>query len=445
MREFAFRVVLFVAVLSSSLGLKAQEPVAKVTTKTALDQEWIAARTEQWNQFYQELHQNPELSFQEIETAKKLADRYRSFGFEVTTEVGKTGVVAVLKNGSGPTLMFRTDLDALPVVEMTGLEYASKKRTTDPRGVDVGVMHACGHDVHMTCQVALAEYLSQHKNQWQGTIVLVGQPAEEIGQGASAMLADGLLQRFPRPDFALALHVDSGLPVGNVGYRAGYLYASVDSVDITVHGRGGHGAFPHNAIDPIVQAAHLILDIQSLISRENTPTQPAVITVGSIHGGTKHNIIDDTCKLQLTVRSYDATVRKKLLDGIVRKAKAAAISAGATEPDIKFSDTTPATQNDAELVERIVPVLQSVFGSNRVVEVQPVMGGEDFSQYGLAGIRIAMFRLGVVPKETYQKHLEAKLELPSLHSPKFYPDAKKSLETGAQVLVSAAIELLPVH
>lgn len=442
MRNISTAVVIFLAYFGTPT-LFADEPRSKDSPKIELDQAWIAGRVDQWNRLYQKLHLNPELSFQENETAKELADRYRALGFDVTTGVGKTGVVAVLKNGPGKTVMFRTDLDALPVVEMTGLEYASTKRATDPRGVDVGVMHACGHDIHMTCQVALAEYLAEHKDQWKGTILLIGQPAEEIGQGALAMLNDGLLQRFPRPDFALALHIDSTMPVGNVGYRAGYLYASVDSVDIVVRGRGGHGAFPHTTIDPVVQAAHLILDLQTLISRENQPTQPAVITVGSIHGGTKHNIIDDTCKLQLTVRSYDPTVRRKLLDGIARKAKAAAMSAGAEEPEIKISDPTPATQNDSELVARLVPVFQSVIGSQRVVEVQPVMGGEDFSQYGLAGIPIAMFRLGVVPLKTYQEHQEAKQQLPSLHSPKFYPEAKRSLEVGVQVLSAAAIDLLP--
>ncbi len=411
--------------------------------RESVDTDWIAGRLDDWTDLYRELNRNPELSFQEEQTSKLLAERFRKLGIEATTGVGKTGVVGVLKNGPGPTLMFRTDLDALPIVESTGIPYASKKRATDPRGVEVGVMHGCGHDIHMTCQAAAAEYLVEHRDQWSGTILLVGQPAEEVGQGALAMLNDGLFKRFPRPDHAVALHVGADLEVGKLGYRSGYLMASVDSVDVTIHGKGGHGAFPHKTIDPIVQAAHLVLDLQSLVSRENNPLEPAVITVGSIHGGSKHNIIDDTCKLQLTVRSYDPTVRKNLREGIVRKAKAVALSAGADAPEVRFLDDTPATRNDPELVQRLVPKYQSLLGADNVVEVEPVMGGEDFSQFGLAGVPIAMFRLGVIGPERFQQAKVAGVDLPSLHSAKFYPDAAGSIEVGVKVLVASAIELLP--
>ena len=257
------------------------------------------------------------------------------------------------------------------------------------------------------------------------------------------MLADGLFVRFPRPDAAVALHVDPEMEAGTIGYRAGNMYASVDSVDIVIHGKGGHGAFPHNAIDPVVQAAHLIVDLQTLVSRENNPLEPAVITVGSIHAGTKHNIIDSACKLQLTVRAYSPEVRERLKQGIVRKAKAAALSAGAPEPSVEFSDDTPATINDALLVQQLLPAFQQTLGTSKVVAVQPVMGGEDFSQFGLAGVPIAMFRLGTQSSQRIQSFAEKEQSLPSLHSPFFYPDPEQTLETGARTLIASALEFMP--
>jgi hippurate hydrolase len=296
--------------------------------------------------------------------------------------------------------------------------------------------------MHMTCELAAAEYLIAHPREWSGTLVVVGQPAEEIGSGARAMLSDGLFVRFPRPDFAIALHVDPEMQSGKIGYRAGYLMASVDSVDVTIRGKGGHGAFPHKAIDPIVQAAHLILDVQSLVSRENNPLEPAVITVGSIHGGTKHNIIDNVCKLQMTVRSYNPEVRQRLLDGIVRKAKAVALSAGADEPTVEFSDPTPSTRNDPELVERLVPVFRAALGGSNVLETQPVMGGEDFSEFGLAGVPIAMFRLGTLSGERLQRYESENANPPSLHSSLFYPEPESTIRAGTLTMVVAALELL---
>lgn len=409
-----------------------------------IDDPFIEGKLASWVTLYKELHASPELSFREEKTSMKLAQRLKGKDVDVTTGIGKTGYVGVIKNGNGPTVMLRTDLDGLPVVEQTGVEYASKVRVKDARGVEVGVMHACAHDIHMSCQIAAAEYLLEHRSQWQGTLVLVGQPAEEIGGGAKAMLADGLLVRFPLPDYAIALHVDPEMPTGMLGYRAGNMMASVDSVDIVVQGKGGHGAFPQKTIDPVVQAAHLILDLQSLVSRENNPLDPAVITVGSIHAGTKHNIIDSTCKLQLTVRSYSPEVRQRLLEGIVRKAKAAAISAGAEEPKIEFSDDTPATINDAALVNRLVPAFRKVFGTERVVDVPPVMGGEDFSQYGLAGVPIAMFRLGTQPQSRIDAMAKEGKPLPSLHSPFFFLEPQETIRTGTKVLVASALDLMPV-
>lgn len=430
----SMRIAALVFIILGSIPTNAMEPIRN---------EYIAERARSWGTLYRELHAAPELSFQETQTAEKLAAKLKTLGYDVTKGVGKTGYVAVLKNGPGPTLMMRADLDGLPVVEQTGLQYASKVRARDPRGVEVGVMHACAHDMHMACQLAAAEYLADHRDAWSGTLMLIGQPAEEIGGGAKAMLADGLFVRFPRPDAAVALHVDPEMEAGTIGYRAGNMYASVDSVDIVIHGKGGHGAFPHNAIDPVVQAAHLIVDLQTLVSRENNPLEPAVITVGSIHAGTKHNIIDSACKLQLTVRAYSPEVRERLKQGIVRKAKAAALSAGAPEPSVEFSDDTPATINDALLVQQLLPAFQQTLGTSKVVAVQPVMGGEDFSQFGLAGVPIAMFRLGTQSSQRIQSFAEKEQSLPSLHSPFFYPDPEQTLETGARTLIASALEFMP--
>lgn len=404
--------------------------------------DWSKQHVNQLLEVYKDFHSNPELSFREERTAAKLAAELKSLGIEVTTGVGQMGVVGLLKNGDGPVMMIRTDLDALPVVEATGLPFASKVIAKDPKGNDVGVMHACGHDIHITCQIGVARYLATHKENWRGTVMFVGQPAEEVGNGAQAMLKDGLFTRFPRPKYALALHVDASLPTGQVGYRAGYILANVDSVDIVMKGKGGHGAFPHTTIDPIVQAAHLIVDLQSLISRENSPFEPAVITVGSIHGGTKHNIISDSCRLQLTVRSYGPEIRARMLDGIKRKAKAAAISANAPEPIIEFSDATPATRNDEALVERVVPVFKRVLGDKNVIPSEPSMGGEDFSEYGLAGVPIFMFRLGSVNAERLAEMKKDGKSPPSLHSPFYYPDAKEAITTGVTTMAAALLDLM---
>lgn len=404
--------------------------------------DWSKQHVNQLLEVYKDFHSNPELSFREERTAAKLAAELKSLGIEVTTGVGQMGVVGLLKNGDGPVMMIRTDLDALPVVEATGLPFASKVIAKDPKGNDVGVMHACGHDIHITCQIGVARYLATHKESWRGTVMFVGQPAEEVGNGAQAMLKDGLFTRFPRPKYALALHVDASLPTGQVGYRAGYILANVDSVDIVMKGKGGHGAFPHTTIDPIVQAAHLIVDLQSLISRENSPFEPAVITVGSIHGGTKHNIISDSCRLQLTVRSYGPEIRARMLDGIKRKAKAAAISANAPEPIIEFSDATPATRNDESLVERVVPVFKRVLGDQNVIPSEPSMGGEDFSEYGLAGVPIFMFRLGSVNAERLAEMKKDGKSPPSLHSPFYYPDAKEAITTGVTTMAAALLDLM---
>jgi hippurate hydrolase len=405
--------------------------------------DWTTAQMPALVDLYHHLHQNPELSLAEKETSARLAKELQDAGAKVTTGVGGYGVVGVVENGPGKTLLLRTDMDALPVAEQTGLPFASTVRTKDDQGGTVGVMHACGHDLHMTNLVGVARYLAAHRDQWSGTIVFIGQPAEELGKGAKAMLDDGLFARFPRPDFAIALHDAADSPTGQIGYHAGYSQANVDSVDIVIKGRGGHGAYPETTIDPIVVAARLVLDLQTIISRETKPTEPAVITVGSIHGGSKHNVIPDDCKLQLSVRSYSPQVREHLLEAIRRKAAAAAASSGAPEPEVRVSEGTPSLYNDPDLTAKVATTLKRVFGDANVIDSEPTMGGEDFSRYGLAGVPICMFRLGAINPDRLDKfNAEHKLA-PSLHSPLFYPDAEESLRVGIPAMVSIATELLP--
>lgn len=404
--------------------------------------EWLQAETPELTQFYKSLHETPELSHEEEKTAAQMAEQLRKLGFTVTEKVGGHGVVGVLKNGAGPTLLLRADMDGLPVVEETGLPYASEVKVRDARGATVGVMHACGHDMHMTMLLGTLQYLAEHRDQWSGTLVPIFQPAEEKGAGAQAMLDDGLFRRFPRPDYALALHVAADRPTGDVAWRAGYAMANVDSVDIVVHGKGGHGAYPHMTIDPIVIAAKLVLDLQTIASREVKPIEPLVVTVGAIHGGTKHNVIGDDCTLQLTVRSYTPEVRKQILDAIERKANAAAASAGAPKPDITVSDGTPALSNDASLAKRLEPVVRKALGDDKVEESEPSMGGEDFGAYGRAGVPILMIAVGAVDQSRFDKYEADGVMPPSLHSPLFYPDIEPTLTTGIRTLTAASLDLL---
>ncbi len=329
------------------------------------------------------MHTHPELSFEEVQSAARMAKELQGLGFEVTTKVGLTGVVGVLKNGPGPTVLVRTDMDALPVTEATGLPYASKVRTRDKEGKDVGVMHACGHDMHMTCWVGTVRVLAGMKKEWHGTLVFIAQPAEEIGAGARRMLQDGLFKRFPRPDYCLGLHCDSRTAHGHVAYAEGLLCANVDTVDITVRGKGGHGSAPQTTIDPIVLAARIVVDLQTLVSREINPADPAVVTVGSIHGGTKHNIIPAEVKLQLTVRSLKDEVRQHLLEGIQRIAKAAAQRPRAPEPiiHVDLDDFTPAVYNNPPLARKTTDIFREVLGKDKVHDMGPVMGGEDFGLF----------------------------------------------------------------
>lgn len=403
---------------------------------------WAAAELPALVDLYRHFHAHPELSLHERETAARVATEWEAAGFTVTRNVGGHGVVGLLENGAGPTLMLRTDLDALPVVERTGLAYASQVRVKDRSGNEVGVMHACGHDVHMTCLVGAARYLGARRDGWRGRVMLVGQPAEERVIGAQAMLDDGLFTRFPRPDFAIALHCDANLAAGAVGCRAGHALANSDSVDVTLHGKGGHGAYPHTTIDPVVQAAQFILALQTIVSREVPPTEPAVITVGSIQAGTKHNIIGDRCDLQLTVRSYTDEVRGRLLAAIERKARGIALSMNAPEPTVTVTEGTPALYNDDALNARLEGVFRRVLGDSRVTLGERSMGGEDFSRYGRAGVPIVMFRLGTIAQRHLDRLRELGQEPPSLHSPLYHPDAEPTLETGVVTLCGAALHLL---
>lgn len=399
-------------------------------------------------ELYKDLHANPELSFQEVETSTKLAARARALGFEVTEGVGKTGVVAVLRNGEGPTVMIRADMDGLPVIEQTGLPYASKRRAVPATGIETGVMHACGHDTHMAAWVGTAQLLSQRRDQWSGTLVMILQPAEEIGEGAKAMLDDGLYTRFPKPDYVLAFHDAAQFPAGQIGYSSGFALANVDSVDIVVPGVGGHGAYPHTTKDPIVIAASIVTRLQTLVSRELNPTDSAVVTVGSFQAGSKHNIIPDEARLQITVRSYEDKTRQHLLDGISRIARAEAMAAGMPEeklPKVTVQDPyTPATYNTPEFTDRVMAGLKTRF-EGRVMQTPAVMGGEDFSQFyraDKANVESLIFWVGGVPKAEWDKAQRGEIQLPSLHSPFWAPDAPVVIATATEAMTAATLDLL---
>ena len=402
-------------------------------------------------ELYRDLHANPELSFEEHETAAKLAKRMKALGFEVTEGVGRTGVVSVMRNGEGPTVMLRADMDGLPVVEQTGLPYASTVTATPASGVTTGVMHACGHDTHMAGFIGAAQLLAERKDEWQGTLVMILQPAEELGLGALAMIEDGLYTRFPKPDYALAFHdAAAPAPAGTIGYTPGFALANVDSVDITVKGIGGHGAYPHTTVDPVVLASAIVMKLQTVVSRNSSPLDPAVITVGSFHAGAKHNIISDEAKLQLTVRSYSDESRKLLLDGIRRVARGEAITAGLPEnlmPDIAVEETyTPSTFNDVEFSNKMAAAFKARFAEERVIEWPPVMGGEDFSQFRRAdpeNVDSMIFWISGTPQPMLDALEEDGTPLPSLHSPFWAPDAEKVIATGAEALAIAALDLMP--
>ena len=396
---------------------------------------------------YKHLHANPELSMMEVKTAKYLAGQLKSMGFDVTENFGKTGVVAVMENGPGKTVMVRADMDALPVKEMTGLPFASEVVTTDQHGKDWPAMHACGHDIHMTVAMGTAQEMVANKDLWSGTLIVILQPGEEVSQGAIAMLEEGLFTKFPRPDYNLALHANSSLAAGQVGVVPGFALANVDSVDVTVRGIGGHGAYPNTTKDPIVLAAQLVLAFQTIVSREIAPQEPAVVTVGSIHGGTKHNIIGEEVKMQLTLRSYTQEVRQQTIAAIRRISEGMAKAAGL--PDDKMpiveikNEYTPAAYNNPQLARRAHGVMASVIGEENVKELKPVMGGEDFGRYGQVEPKIPslIYWLGAANEKEMKQAEKAGKSMPSLHSPTFKPDAATAIPVGVKTMTSTAIAL----
>ena len=412
------------------------------TSLAVADDGWVEDQLPDLVALYRHLHALPELSFQEHATAERIAAELKAAGADVTSGVGRTGVVGVMKNGEGPTVLVRSDLDALPVLEATGLPFASEAEGTDPAGSTVPVMHACGHDVHMTCLVGVARWLGSHKDDWKGTVILIGQPAEEFIGGARAMLDDGLYERFPKPDYALALHVAHDLETGKVAFCSGPAMASSTSVDVIVRGKGGHGAMPHETVDPVVLASLLVLDLQTIVSREVRPIDPAVVTVGSIHGGLKHNIIPAEVRLQLTLRAYSEAVRLQLIAGIERRAIGLADAHEAPAPTVTPGDYTPATINTPALVDRIVPALKSELGDDQVEPVEPTMGAEDFGLFGEGGVPTFMFRLGTIPPARLADAKSGDNPLPSLHSPLYAPDAPPAIATGVRAMTAAVTELL---
>jgi amidohydrolase len=392
---------------------------------------------------YLDLHRNPELSYHEEKTAAKIAGQLRTLGYDVTTGVGGNGVVGVFKNGAGPVVMLRAELDALPVPEKTGLPYASHVTTHDDRGVEVPVMHACGHDLHMAVGIGTAALLVQDKDHWHGTFIYVGQPAEERIGGATAMIKDGLFTRFPKPDFAFAVHDSNGLPAGKVGYTPGFSASNADSVTVTVYGVGGHGSAPQETIDPIVIAARMIVSWQTIVSREIDPQEAAVITVGTIHGGTKNNIIPDEVVMGLTVRSYKDDVRKHLLSSIERIAVAESQAAGAPKrPLIEHVEGVGAVYNDPPTTNRIADRLKQVMGDSNVDLARPIMASDDFAEYRFAGVPSVMLELGAVNPEKYAAAMKSGEQLPGPHSPYFAPDREPSLKTGIEVEMAAILELV---
>jgi amidohydrolase len=398
----------------------------------------IAADMPSLLEVYRDLHAHPELSFAEVRSAAVMATEARKLGFTVTTGVGGHGVVAVMKNGPGKTLLIRADMDALPLTEKTGLAFASK---------NPGVMHACGHDTHMTGWIGAARRLVAMKSAWSGTLVMIGQPAEERIGGASAMLKDGLYTRFPKPDFAIAFH-DSPLRAGVIGIADGFALAAGDSIDIKVRGVGTHGAAPHLGKDPILLASHIVVALQSLVSREIDPLESGVVTVGVFNGGTKRNIISDEVLLQLTVRSYKPEVRKILLDGIARIARGEAIAAGIPDdrmPEVgSTGESANATFNTHDITQRLTPIFRQHFGADRVQIVPPAMASEDFGDFsrGDPSIQSLIFWVGGTPQAAWDGAKGNVAKLPGLHSPQWAPDAAAVISTAAEALTLASLDIL---
>ncbi len=446
----AYSKSLLIAVLV--LALSSMSSTAGATDRRQVDaadqlsvDAWIDRELPGLLKTYRHLHAHPELSLHEVETARLVAESLRDAGYSVEAGLGGHGVVGILRNGDGPTLLIRGDMDALPVVEATGLPYASVVRTKNAAGLRVGTMHACGHDVHVTNLIGTARLLASIGEAWRGTLVILAQPAEELGQGASSMIDDGLFDRIPMPDHGLALHVAGELPAGTIGFVSGWAAANVDSVKITMFGRGGHGARPHQTMDPIVASAHLVMALQTIVSRRVDPSESAVVTVGTFHGGTKNNVIPDEVVLELTVRSYTDEVRQLLLSSIEDMARETCNLFGCPRPPEVWikPDFTPAMFNDPGLVAHAVELFRSLLSDENVREVAATMTGEDFGRYSRrANFPTFLYRLGSVNPERWKEAEQGGEPLPSLHSSRYFPDAEPTLRTGLRSMSRLALSLL---
>ena len=422
--------------LSFAIALLAAAPVSGQTTAD------IDAYYPELQTLYQDIHRNPELAFQEVQTAAKLASRLKALGYEVTTGVGRTGVVGLLRNGAGPTVMLRTELDALPVAEKTGVAFASTVITKNLAGATVPVMHACGHDLHMTAWSGTAKWMVDHRQQWHGTLMLVGQPAEESNGGAAAMLKDGLFERFPKPDFVIGIHDDDTMPAGTIGFHPGPFRAMSISPTVTMYGRGGHGAMPYNTIDPVVMAARTVMALQTVVSRENNPMDPVVVTIGSIHGGTQANVIPDEVKLELNIRTYTDEVQKRVLAAVARIVRAEASASGAPrEPSITMPESGHVVVNDPALTRRVAAALQKAMGTQQVSEMPAKMTSEDFAEYGRAGIPALLLHIGAVNPAKLAEARRTGVPVPAPHSPEWLPDLEPTLKAAIRAETVALLDL----
>ena len=437
------RSALFLTALLAGATLTAATPEVREAVKARVDAEYASLET-----IYKDLHAHPELSFMEVKTAALLAGEWRRLGFEVTEKVGNTGVVAVLKNGPGPTVLVRGDMDALPLKELTGVPYASTAVVKDLSGKDQPAMHACAHDTHVTGLIGTARVLVALKDRWSGTLVMIGQPAEEIVAGARAMLSDGLYTRFPKPDFALALHTSAQQPAGEIGYGEGAFLAGVNSLDITIRGVGGHGSAPHTTKDPIVLAAQIVVALQTIVSREVKPGTTAVVTVGTIHGGLKRNIISEEVKLELTLRAYDDKVMEQLVASIRRICAGTAMAAGIPEDRLPVVTVTPessaVTINDGPLTRRLAGVFTEWLGKDRVRQTPPITGAEDFTYFGrtMEKVPICLWWVGGMAPEKFEESKRTGVPVPSNHSPLFAPVPEPTLKAAVTSMTAAVLDLL---
>jgi len=427
-------------VLAMLLGLADEANAADVAGTRATIDRGLDAQYAHIEALYKDIHSHPELGFQETRTAAKLAQEMRALGYEVTEGVGKTGIVALYKNGPGPTVMVRTELDALPMPEKTGLPYASTAKQIW-RNVETPVAHSCGHDIHMSVWVAVAKTLMDMKDQWSGTVMFVAQPAEEGDGGAKAMLADGLFTRFPKPDMGFALHVGPGA-YGYVSYKPGVINSTSDGLSVLFTGKGGHGSRPHVTIDPVMMAGHFIVDVQSVISREKDAAKFGVVTIGSVQAGNAGNVIPDTALLRGTIRSYDDDTRARMIEGVERTAKAVALMAGAPPPDVKITSGAKAVINDAALAQRSGAVLKAAFGDKAVLSPAPGSASEDYSEFIMAGVPSFYFGIGGLDPNSVAQAMATHTPLPGNHSPEFAPVPEPTIRTGTEAMSLVLLDVL---